>query len=359
MPFDEIGSDMELVDDKYVLDGCASPPWERESGDITYVESGRQALSLVADLLWANGNRTLLVPEFLCDTMVSPFLANPWELGTYRVIDSQKPDLTDLLLKASQLTGGFVVLMALYFGTQPDEAYRAAVLKIQSSGGIVVDDETHRVFAPGGSGAHVAVGSLRKLLPVADGAYIRSLFTVDTGPLRRRESGAGLRWQAMEEKSQALRDSGVTWSYVEAFSEANKQLEGRTDPHQISGRSLDLLGRLNYEMLSSVRVANSSTLALGLSDEQDVQVLNAAGPRRIPSHQLVEVQEPRAVQQALAQEGIFCPIHWPRTQLLERLGAWPSNLLSIPIDHRYAERHMQRIVEVLLRTVKEASPDVH
>jgi hypothetical protein len=68
----EVGSDFENVHAGHLLGRDAVPPWERLGEPVTYVASGRQGLALVARELHRLGRRRVVVPGYLCDSMVCP-----------------------------------------------------------------------------------------------------------------------------------------------------------------------------------------------------------------------------------------------------------------------------------------------
>lgn len=343
-----IGSDMELVTDNFLHDRPAPPPWEID-GPVSYVETGRQALAFVGQQLWDDGFRTLLLPSFFCDSMLAPFLTNAWSVVPVKVDADLNLDLTDLENKASQQSGPFVALTVLYFGRCPDERYRAAVKTVQERGGIVVDDETHRVFNPGEAGADIAVASLRKLLPVADGAYVRGLYANRIAELALSVSGHR-RWDAMALKTDHLLGRKSSRAVRELFSDANGELEQFERIFKPSSQTLLAVRSFDYEKLAKARREN----ALALQDEivhiRDLHVLNPTQSETVPSHVVVRGVPPVATQARMAGKGLFCPIHWQKSAILRSDEPWPHLGLSVPVDHRYDTKDMAQVAQIIRET---------
>jgi len=338
---------MEIVDEKFVRSNAIPAPWERDNRDVAYAETGRQALGFVAEQLWNDGYRTLLVPEFLCDSMLAPFLAlHPWIVVPVAVDIHFAMDLGDLEFIASQVDGPFVALMALYFGRLPDDHYRAAVHSVQCSGGVVIDDETHRLFAPGDAGADISIASLRKLLPVADGAYIGGRFARMAAESQFEEGPHG-RWAAMELKSRYFAGHASARSVREAFSIANKSLEQIGMTFRVSARTVATVGRLNYTDLAAARSENSRVLQRGLTGAPGLRIINPIESVSIPSHIVIDGVDAQVAQQALSVRGVYCSIHWPPSELLAAKRPWPRSCLSVPIDHRYNNDDMTRVAQVI------------
>ncbi|WP_426517617.1 hypothetical protein ACPPVQ_00750 [Diaminobutyricibacter sp. McL0618] len=331
---------MELVETEFIMAGLETPPWEIPGAQFGYVETGRQALALLADELASDGHRTLLAPDYLCDTMISPFVTRGWSVTGYRMTSALDIDHSDLLAHAHAQVGPFTVLLGLYFGREPDNAYRALVDELHHIGARVIDDETHRVLRPRNSGADFAIGSLRKTLPLADGAYVRSFGNQDfsIGPVRPDSR----RWAAMDEKRRYLDGELKEKTFKTLFREANTELEADDLARAIGARTREGIGHLDYEQLRKSRVSNALVLDAEL-ERLHITRLNPPGPTLIPSHLVISVDNAAAVQHRMAEMGVYCPIHWPRSELLTDLGSWPSTYLSLPVDHRYDATDMLRI----------------
>jgi hypothetical protein len=340
-----IGSDMETVGAAFLRAAPHRAPWEDERMQTVHVETGRQALALLAHELASTVDSTLLVPAYLCDSMIDPFLDRGWRVEPYRMTDDLRVDEAHLRSLAAGRSRPFAVLLALYFGREPDAAYRSLVVDLQRAGATVIDDETHRVFSPGDSGADFAVASLRKTLPLADGAYLR-------GPGDHAILPAGPespRWAAMDAKGTHLAGHTGDQSFARLFAEANHALEASDTPRGIGERTEGAIAHLDYDLLRGARQAN----AQALSDELvtlGAQVVNSPGDELLPSHLVVSVPDPKSVQRAMAASGVYCPIHWPPSERLD-VGPWPSRFLSLPVDHRYTPTDMSRAASVFAEAV--------
>jgi selenocysteine lyase/cysteine desulfurase len=304
---------------------------------VTYVESGRQALSLVAAHLHGEGRRRVVVPGYLCESMIQPFAALGWEIAPVPVDG-------DLRVRPDGLGAyghGDVVLAAEYFGRDPREPWVEALRDVRARGGVVIDDETHRVFRPGRSGADVAVASLRKVLPVAAGAYVR-------GPVAGTVLGSpgpvgDLRRQAMRRKSEYVGGARSDKAHLELFAEAEALTEAALTPAALGDADLVLLRRLDVGALAAARRANADVLGKELADCPALTIVNPPDAESVTSHLVISVADPQALRRHLVGEGIYCPIHWPQPSGLPLGGPWPSVYLSLPVDHRYGIEDMRRV----------------
>ncbi len=331
-----IGSDFPLD----VAMSAARPrrrPW---SDTTVMVETGRQAIAAIVTVLERSGASRIAVPAFVCDSMLAPIRARGWRIHDYPVLDDLSPDLS-VARRMAQAGRVDAVLVMRYFGAAPTFAELSDVAAIRATGVAVIADETHLPFSMNQWGADFAYASLRKVLPTTDGAYLHMPAGTEVPMLRRaRETG---RYAAM-----ASFDSrrGVTQHSRIMLDASMALIERDAAPRRMSRRGRSLLDTLDLDAIAERRIANARALAAALDD---VGIATAVPVRslEVPSHLPVRVADPVATQAALARAEVYCPIHWPRPQGFATQEAWPDDLLSLPVDHRYDHVDMQRIAQEL------------
>ena len=136
--------------------------------------NGKQALGLVARALRSRGARTVLVPRYRCEAMVLPFELEGMRARTVDVGP-------DLLLEPQALAAaladepGAAVLHCETYGNRARGDLADMLVRARRTGRVVVADATHSLLDRPqllDGAADVVVASLRKLLPVPDGAVI-------------------------------------------------------------------------------------------------------------------------------------------------------------------------------------------
>lgn len=313
---------------KDLLKNAGKVPWAN-GPNVSYVQTGRQAIAAIATHYAKEGRDHLLVPGFLCESMLVGFDKQYWNFAFYRVTDRLTIDYDDLFCKISD-PDRTVVMTAAYFGSEPTDEHVRLVRRLRKLGTRVVEDETHRVLGALEPLGDVAIASLRKVLPVADGAYIRGGFEVQPSVLRSHTG-----WQAMQHKSE-----GDLASAQETYKEASEVLSSWLSPPAVASvRSLDTLFTLNYKELRKRRRENARTLRMAIADIEGLEPVISA---EVPSHLVIRISNPKRIQKSLAERGIFCPIHWPQPQCLQG-NSWKDDLLSLPVDHRYKRGDMLHI----------------
>lgn len=340
-----IGSDFDSPGAEWLRTGAGHAPWEREARVVEYSQTARQALGAIAEVLSRRGYTRIAVPGHFCDSMIEPFTARGWRVEPVRMTESLSLDLADLerSVDGRQDTA---VLAAEYFGRIPGAEYRDVMRAFQDQGVPVIEDETHRPLAPGGVVAEYRIASLRKVLPLAEGAYVCH----DGEPLFSRELpvASSLRWDAMDAKRDG--EPGADGATVrQLFERANADMESSIEPHGVTPRTAETIRRLDFEAFAARRLTNSLVLAAELRRIGLPMVNDPVSGGFAPSHLVIRISQAREAQAALARESIFCPIHWPRPLAIEWRGPWPDDLLSLPVDHRYTEADMARIADALER----------
>lgn len=343
----EIGSDFPSLNLAERRNNNSVPPWELSREEIEYVQTGRQALFKVAQQLHLKGFSNLVLPGFFCDSMVEPFLKLGWGIQYApldRALNIEPNELLQTLMNAPK---GTALLSATYFGRTPDQSYIQMLSRVIELGIPVIEDETHRLFEAGGLPATYSIGSLRKLLPVADGAYIRTTSKLLSENDVFENNAGTARWNAMDQKRSGLGQSELRSNFLSA----NSLLESESIPHRISPRTLIEIQSFPYALFVEKRKRNALLLS-GLLENAGVKIINPPNISPVPSHLVISIQKPLELQKQLANKNMYCPIHWPMSQYVDPHLHWPKNLISLPIDHRYDEADMQFLAEAVLLEIR-------
>lgn len=328
-PQRRVGSSFELAKESMRATGV-TPPWLKGSTDSFYVQTGRQALALCADYFSRHEGRDLLVaPTFACSSMLEPFRNAGWRMRFFSHDPALAPN-GQVLRSLVRDPKRSVVLTMAYFGAHPSSEHVADLGRLRREGVRVIDDETHRVLtASAPSIADISIASLRKTLPVPDGAYIRGSLSVNIlGGASLDEPSPHDGWAAMKAKTNG---DSVGAREMSARSEAALS---RSRPCKASLSTLTELCELNYSAMSERRAQNARFLRSLLAGTC-LPVIEA----EVPSHLVIRVEDPSEAQASLARRGIFCPIHWPKPPEVDE-SMFPDDLLSLPVDHRYGEDDM-------------------
>ena len=313
--------------------------------------SGRAALYAILMALSRKGINNILLPEYICPTVVTTVTAAGFTYRYYRIDEEFRPDINDVAAKADDASA---VLVVNYFGLQNlTETIRAIKSRIPS--GKIIEDDVQAFFSYISRQSPVAdysFTSLRKWFPVPDGGLARSLTDDITSPGEqngfwdKKLSGLVLK---------GLRDSlgSIDKVYLGLLREGEELIDKSLSATG-SAITRAVIERTDFIETASIRRNNSAVILSGLADiglEPMIRPDSDSVPFFIP----VRLDDRDSVRRELFRHNIFCPVHWPADDVITGLGTVMSEQeLSIIIDQRYGLEDMERILEVLSTAIRQS-----
>lgn len=303
-------------------------------GRAVTVGSGRQALGLLARWCRGNGIGTVLAPAFCCPTMVTPFWLEGMSVRFTAVDERLVMAAGPLRTARASLDGPVAVLVARTGGSGPSAALRAELARMRRRGDLVIDDATHAVLADLAGGGRpdwcdASVASLRKLLPVSDGALLRVGDDIDVDPVGPATGGAPDRGPVSRRELPALFDAphrpvpDGALAHLDALARAEARFDASLSPAPPCPATLRTLARLDWAGLARRTAANSRVLARALAGS-GVGTVNPG----VPAPLLVRVRDAAAVDAELAAHGVFSPMDWARPDAVDE-ALWPDGVLAL------------------------------
>ncbi len=296
----------------------------------------------------------LHLPCFFCMEAAQK-LAKAFDICWYRDLPTQKyPDFDTL-----DASYGDLVLAVNLFGTKSPEVWYDWLEKHGDV--ILVEDHSHDPFSTWAlqSQADYAMASLRKTLPVPDGAIIWSGKNLPLPKASKSESeGAYKRLSAMLLKRAYLNGGNVskdTYRQLEIESQDSLDDVGND---KISAFSANVLSSLDVKQFRERREANiKHFLNLALSEqEKNWQPLFSSWENgSVPFNSIIicrnrEVRD--FLRKYLISRSIFPAIHWPQpyngmtSNDLEAIDL-SNRILTIPTDQRYSLDDVTRVVTII------------
>jgi dTDP-4-amino-4,6-dideoxygalactose transaminase len=390
----EIGGEFCFADIGLAPDGEASVAdlidgWSRGYPTLL-LSSGRTAyLNVWLNLLHAGrGLDTVLLPSYLCYSILMPFRRMGVRIEYYRVDADLAVDWEDLEHKAGMLGARAAAVIIDYFGLIPSGDSARAICRIRQTGARVVYDATHSLLndcpwpavadSCAGSAlgsapaADVCIMSMRKALPVVDGAAVvwpdgaRPAPTL--GVARERiDSYFSSRALAMMMKASYMVDGwGSRRDYLNLYDQAEAALDREFGASSaMSGLSRSIIKRLDVDIIRRARRANYTELVRTLHEldasRAGLRLLFPELPDGVvPLGCPVVTDERDALREHLAARGILTQILWqspPEVPRDEFPDSWAlsERILVLPCDQRYSPEHMEAVARAALR--RDSSPD--
>lgn len=356
----EYGSHPHLVHSGDYADASGEstvPPWSGKSH--SFFGSGRGAMqALFAFLNEEDHLTTLSVPSFFCGEVIEHFLGGPLAIATYEASPWEDP------CYPRRLSSENVIVTTDYFGLAPPPDIAGAL-----DSGATVEDHTHDPFSGHAyhSQADYVVASLRKSLPLPDGAVVWSPRGREV-PIPRPMNAAHervvrQRLEAMARKrSYLLGDGGSRGAYLDSLRAAEaRAADGGPCAWSALGETL-------FEALPTFglreRRRRNARLLTTMAKERGWQVLSARDandhvPYVVPLSLPLHADHGRTLE-ALRAVSIFLPVLWPdaaewpgvRASTLKRAKRDARRALFLPCDYRYSPEDLEYVVESVTNMVR-------
>lgn len=142
------------------------------------LSTGRSALFHLIQRLPHPHAATVLLPAYVAEGVIQPFLKAGFTVLFYRLQPNLSPVIEDLNALLGQVQGTAVVVLVHYFGFSAHSPELTSCLRRHNP--VVVDDYAHAPFTTTPTGeplaryAEIALYSLNKFIPVVDGAILLS-----------------------------------------------------------------------------------------------------------------------------------------------------------------------------------------
>jgi dTDP-4-amino-4,6-dideoxygalactose transaminase len=323
--------------------------------------SGRDALHWIIAALGLDPGSQVLLPAYLCESVVKPFVASGMRVVFYGITRDLRVDTADLARKLSPETK--ILLYIHYFGFPlelPSEVIIAAGTQV-----ITVEDSSHALLSRLDRlpiRGDIEFASYRKLLPIPNGAVaswnaqrlphlkpVRSRFSVQNLEAISFRCAGGL-FKGLWLQSPWVYPKG-TFRWL--FFRSDTLLDAYPKPAGMSAISRHLLGRIDLERVIQARQQNFRYLLARLGGRDDLRPMYASLPQEVcPLGFPVLAEDRDGLARHLINHQIYPPVHWALPRVVDR-GEFPEawavsdRILTIPIDQRYTVEDMARIVSVI------------
>lgn len=160
--------------------------------------------------------------------------------------------------------------------------------------------------------------------------------------------------KGMNLKKEYFNSDNVTKdSFLKIFSDAELLLENDYKNYSIDNISFSVIEQTEREIIKSKRISNASQLLSALNNQSKFRLLfhevaKTDCPLFVPL--VVESSWRARLKHYLISKEIFCPVHWPKSDLhhlTNRSESIYDTELSIVCDQRYEIEDMERIITAI------------
>lgn len=339
------------------------PAWVKEAPTLSteqlyFLNGGSACLTVISNFLLDHGIGRVLLPSYLCPSIVKTFERSGITWAFYRVNEDFSIDLADLAQKCVRFQAVYFIN---YFGFFHSPETQNAFRQMQQNGTLVIEDNAQAGFQDHPIG-DFALNSIRKLAAF-DGGYLTT--RQDVSPYLQRYSGVpNRRLPLIREYRKRLYHYlfDRTGSYDELnqlFQRAEEYYE--TDPVVLGDpEERGKIERLDWQGIRQIRRANFTYLMEWVTSIPEITPIYAelqAGqaPFGLPVYFSGVARDP--VYEALGEAGIGLTIHWdelrtdPRTNQDPLAVAMAGRILTLPIDQRMTHKQMDYLAMNIIRGI--------
>lgn len=327
-----------------------------------FLNGGRACLAVIGDYLVDHDIHKILMPSYLCPTILDALERCGLDHGFYQVNEDLSIDLDDIAQKAGAYKAVYFIN---YFGFLHPPKVRDYLNGLRENGILVVEDNALAGFTDNPSGDFI-FNSLRKLVPF-DGGYLET--DLDIAPYLSKYHGRpNRRLPLIREYRQRLRDylideKGSFKKLVDLYSRADDYYETDLIVEGDPGEQKQI-ERLDWEGIRQVRRENYRymlNLIAPISEITplfpDLQPNNM--PLGLPVYFNGVLRDD--VYEFLGKNSIGLFIHWeelrhdPRTNGNPLAVSMAARMLTLTIDQRTSHEQMDYLTKNLFKGIARFS----
>ena len=327
---------------------------------MTFLNGGKACLIVICDYLRDHGIDRILLPAYLCPTIVNTLERCGMTCAYYPV----RPDLSIDLAALERIAEGHkAVYFINYFGFSHAPETRCFLAELQQSGKMLIEDNAQAGFVQDTVGDFV-FNSMRKLVPY-DGGYLLTTKTVQPY-LERNRNLPNRRLPVIREYRRSLanyllRGTGEHASLVDLYEEAESVYEADM---VVEGDAQEqtAIEHLDWQAIKQKRRENYAYLLRLVTGIAGVKVIfPALQPDNMPMGLPVYIESvPRDwLLDELGEAGIGLTVHWGALRQDQRLNGNPEavemagSMLTLAIDQRQSRRQLNYQAERLYACIRK------
>lgn len=312
--------------------------------DGIYVLSGRTAIDIIIqDILSYRQIKSAYLPAYCCDSMIFPFTRMGIELTLYDVsFDGELHYHIDDDFNCD------IFYVTNYFGY--DNNLNSSVIEnFKKNGSIIIYDKTHSFLMQNDDiECDYSFASIRKWMGVVDGAVVNGI----KGYSLKKYPYLSLKEHAMRQKKAYINnDASVSKdNFLKLYNEFGHHLQEDYCDYEMDDLSYAIYKETDIDSLRKNRIENAQFLHNNLTSVEFLcEFTDDACPLFVPI--IFKTKEERdLVKKALIESQIYCPIHWPKNNLITpsmKVNKIFDTELSLICDQRYSLADMNRIVNTI------------
>lgn len=321
--------------------------------DLIYVNSGRSAIKLILEHIIRLGRKKILLPAYLCDSILLSVKKSGLEYEFYELDDTLNIDISNL--KSKIKTNDECVFFINYFGYGQSRQVEDYLNSIKNKN-LIIEDCTHSIFSEelyeNDYIGDYQIISMRKWFGIPDGAIIidksRMIKSNDLKNIYDEFFINRLLGQMIKGEYLKNKDTNKD-THIKLISNGEMKYDKSFNIGKISDLSKSMIENQNYTELKKNRKMNYKYLYENLKNIDDIKYIYENYDDKIcPIGFVIYAKYRDNLRIYLAENGIYCPVHWNLPLEVQgkyhNLNKLSNHILTIPCDQRYTLEDMEYIV---------------
>lgn len=324
-----------------------------------FYQSGRNAIeALMKPIQYQYHIDKILLPDYVCETVLDAVIRADMDYELYNVNAQFELELQQIenYIKA----GIKCIYVVQYFGKKFSNQIIDAIKRWKEAGIIVVEDITMSLFSDDemgvGFGDYI-LGSIRKWLPIPDGAFVCAAKKELPESIRTSSVSKYTDYYRLVQTMKKMyieggfRDKKLKENYMTYYHKSIEELFSDYQLYPMSEFSMNYIKNYDMERVINTRKENYDYLYGKIKSLKHIHVKIKREYEFIPLGMVLECSDRDDLLEYLISKDIYCNVHWRlksrgENPAIERLS---NTLLTVPCDQRYGMTEMDYIAD----TVKE------
>lgn len=317
----------------------------------TLVLSGRTAIDvIIKDIQMCRKIRNVYLPAYCCDSMIDPFIRNGIDVKLYDIGFDGK---LQYLIDADAETDIFYVNN--YFGYE-NTISNKIIEHFKHKGAIIIYDKTHSLFMTNDASdalADYTFASIRKWVGVVCGAVVSK--RVGSFDMELKDYPyLQCKIDAMQQKALYIKGENVDkQEFLSKYGEFGHHLTEEYQGYKMDSLSVGIWQQYDKAAIREARRENAAVLHSNCKLHFIDSMSANSCPIFVPVFfESTEIRD--AVRKRLIEAQIYCPIHWPKNNLITpemKVNDIFDKELSLICDQRYTKCDMERILKIINKLI--------
>lgn len=327
----------------------------------TLLDGGIGALRFILNDICFNNNEILLLPSYLCPTIIDLVKSLNIQYSFYSINSKLEIDTTSIEEIISKFNVK-AVLFINYFGIYHSDITKNFLINLKNKGVFLIEDAVQTFWISKSEnfiGTYV-FNSFRKFLPI-DGSIVLSNKQHNFTPIND-EYFSLINMARHNKTSLIYKGIGDEYEILSIFEKANISYYKRSEIHGMNYEDINFLKRLPIEQLITKRRENCNFLLSKIANTPKISLIynfanfNSTVPLAIP----ILINNRDYIRSELMKYKIYTPIHWNLNKEVHIQNFADSltvsnTILSLPIDWRYDLHHMEYLSKALKNIISDSS----